>query len=859
MYQDALLDAQRDLEARSRTEGYARFIKQQKTTEVNEGAYATVEATKVIRGCLPLVSQEITAWIDKADYGGRGKRHGALSILKQFDPDILAFITLSQVFSGITQHHTLPAVQAHIGTIIEIECIALEIERERGKKTANRIHDIAMRQGSRRNRTKAFKKLAASLLDSRKDNEWDQGFKVRIGEPLVNAVLVACSEIFELATITRKRNDMVVIVRLTAEGVELLYNLKEAVAWSHPVHRPMVVEPRPWCSFYTGCYYDEKSAHGINLIRTFNKDHRKLIRDAIDDGQMRHVLEAVNHIQNVPWATNKAVLEVLEWAWEQGINIPGLPHSTLVPLPERLPQEVYAGMSDFEKKGVRLNISSIREKNRGIVADKAVMIRDLETAKELHRYDRFWLPHNLDFRGRVYPVPHFSHQRADHIKALFEFADSEALGPSGGAWLAVHLANCGDFGKVSKRSFDERLQWVEDNEQFILRVAADPKGTWAEWAKADKPFQFLAACLDYGAWVVDGRGEAYRSHLPIALDGSNSGLQHYSAALRAEDEAALVSLVPSDTPADIYQTIADDVRKDIEREASEGSAMAKLALANGVSRSLVKRNVMTFAYSSAQYGFRQQLMDDTMRPESDKILLGLSTEHPWSMEREDGSQDGGWTMAGYLASHIYRSVIDTVTKATEGMAFFKSIAGILAHHNKPLVFTSPVGLPVMHKYSQWATKTVHMFLYDRAMPVEAAKTNDKVDEKGRVLRQVSATIRTKPLDKLDKDKARSAVAPNVIHAMDAAHLMLTVLDAKEAGINHIALIHDSFGTHAGRTQEFFYLIRQAFVNMYENYDPFEEVYAAAREALGPDVELPVPPEKGSLDLSHVLDADYAFA
>lgn len=91
--------------------------------------------------------------------------------------------------------------------------------------------------------------------------------------------------------------------------------------------------------------------------------------------------------------------------------------------------------------------------------------------------------------------------------------------------------------------------------------------------------------------------------------------------------------------------------------------------------------------------------------------------------------------------------------------------------------------------------------------------------------------------------------------------MLTVLEAKDAGITSLALIHDSFGTHAGNTLLFGSLIREAFVALYENYDPFSEVYESAKEALNGDPEglLPLPPAKGSFDLKEVLEADYAFA
>ena len=47
--------------------------------------------------------------------------------------------------------------------------------------------------------------------------------------------------------------------------------------------------------------------------------------------------------------------------------------------------------------------------------------------------------------------------------------------------------------------------------------------------------------------------------------------------------------------------------------------------------------------------------------------------------------------------------------------------------------------------------------------------------------------------------------------------------------------------------------------MYENYDPFEEIQASTYEALDDKTRVPEVPAMGSLDLTDVLKADYAFS
>ena len=73
------------------------------------------------------------------------------------------------------------------------------------------------------------------------------------------------------------------------------------------------------------------------------------------------------------------------------------------------------------------------------------------------------------------------------------------------------------------------------------------------------------------------------------------------------------------------------------------------------------------------------------------------------------------------------------------------------------------------------------------------------------------------------------------------------------------MIHDSFGTHAANTTAFFRIIRETFVDLYENYDPFEEIYYQTKKALDDQGKIPQPPAKGTLDIEGVIESLYAFA
>ncbi|MDO3385991.1 hypothetical protein QWI17_09095, partial [Gilvimarinus sp. SDUM040013] len=106
-----------------------------------------------------------------------------------------------------------------------------------------------------------------------------------------------------------------------------------------------------------------------------------------------------------------------------------------------------------------------------------------------------------------------------------------------------------------------------------LAIAADPfqaRG-WADHVGAqaiDKPWQFLAFCLEWKGYCE--HGDRFVSKLPIAMDGSCSGIQHFSAMLRDEVGGAAVNLVPSDLPADVYGLVAKKVIERAIHDAKHG-------------------------------------------------------------------------------------------------------------------------------------------------------------------------------------------------------------------------------------------------------------------------------------------------
>jgi len=87
-------------------------------------------------------------------------------------------------------------------------------------------------------------------------------------------------------------------------------------------------------------------------------------------------------------------------------------------------------------------------------------------------FDTIFLPHNLDFRGRAYPIPpHLSHIGDDLSRGMLLFGESKPLGERGLRWLKIHLANLYGF---DKSTFDERVSFVDRHLDDIYDSADKP-------------------------------------------------------------------------------------------------------------------------------------------------------------------------------------------------------------------------------------------------------------------------------------------------------------------------------------------------------------------------------------------------
>ena len=67
-----------------------------------------------------------------------------------------------------------------------------------------------------------------------------------------------------------------------------------------------------------------------------------------------------------------------------------------------------------------------KDKHSEALAERAAWDLIVATAEAMP--ERFYVPLNIDFRGRIYPIPHFNFTRDDRVRGLFLFADGKPIG-----------------------------------------------------------------------------------------------------------------------------------------------------------------------------------------------------------------------------------------------------------------------------------------------------------------------------------------------------------------------------------------------------------------------------------------------
>lgn len=820
-----------ELEMEMRDQGVSRFRRLVRKAREKGDQSQLPHVRRLIDQFIEPISLTLKEFLEK-QRRSRGVKHISLKYLVQLEPEVVAYITLRQLMTELTTGDA-PLARAALGVS---KAIQEEIRLEAWRKAHPDVWDTYQWKLSQDKATTEhkLKVLRYGYNKLRKEGkieveEMTHGERVHVGTHLINLLCKATGR-FEIVLAREGKTRTVNYVRPTSDTAEWLSKALRKQELLLPEWLPCVMPPRAWTTptsgaYYTGVVEQYPLVEFGNLGRGKKKEAMAVLKSA----DLEFVFLSVNMLQETGWCVNREVLEVAEHLRKIGNEIGSLPRLSKLDLPEK-PEDI-----DTNEEARRIWKSQAKEvyqRNAELVGKNLGAEKTLALARRFQHEEVFYFPHYLDFRGRVYPkVPNFNPQGNDLAKGLLLFAEGKAIETQEAEeWLAIHVANC--FG-VDKVSYDERVAWVRENEKQIIAWAQEPLNDlgWADADGGDSAFQFLAACKEWAAYRKYGKG--YLSRLPVRVDGTCNGLQHLSALLRDYSGGEATNLVPSDTPSDIYKDVGKVVQRKLEilgdpsvmeRKADLAQKLLKM-MGGVVPRDLTKRPVMIIPYGGTNIGVRGYVEEWMMKADP----------HRLHVSRED------WQEAlSVLTEVIWKSIFEVVVSAEQAFRWIKGVAKLAAGSGKPLVWWTPAGLPVFHFYPDQKAKEVEVNSLQTRIKVWINRSSDT---------------------ELAMSEQLSGVAPNFVHSLDAAALMLTLVNLQNVGVRSVTTIHDSYGTHAAQMGTLGQVLRASFVGMYRQCDPLEDFREVCLE-LAPEEDhykMPPVPPKGELELEEVLSSPYFFA
>lgn len=800
-------------------------------------------------GGLPPVQMLMVRWFPALRKEIRARQRGAVSaeegqigatvfgpILTLLHPDRAAVCVMNEVMRQLMKGEAkVGALSYAVGTalVAEIHMDLLRIQnKENSKKIEARLHEMGVMTHAEKadfiksNRSPLKQlSLMCERISAYKTNWWA---KKTLEDPVWSRTVCAslglgmvwdlvgiadCGSVdgeFKGAFKYEKRAEgqgkgkvkTISYLRLSERCESLLQGAFSAREHLRPTLQAMIVEPAPWREKVGGYYRIRQS-----LMGKLDWDQRQ----AVAATDFTKVYAGVDALNATPCRINRRIHEVQRAIWESGGGIAGIPPRDLTPIPQK-------PMTDDPAliKAGRVERAKIHEKNREAKSQRRYWELVMAEVDDLLDRPAFWQPHQIDFRGRVYPLPNFpNHQADDPQRALYQFANAVETGERGLWWIKVHLA--GMMG-LDKLPFAERVAFVEANMHHVEAWATDPIEHQGWLYEADgkkenkKAFQVLAA-----AFALFHPEDAAR--LPVQVDGTCNGLQHYAALGRDPVGAAAVNLMPCGRPADVYADVAVLVQDAIREDIAKGHRIAQMTMdLLHPGRKVCKAIVMPSVYGITEVGGKQAIL----------ALLDEATDG----QRAALDRDDRYAIADYLTRKIFKGLSGVCVGADRIMKWVAACSKRIAENGHPVAWTTPLGLRVVQGYRR-ASKV-------RIRTLGQSIQLDHVDGKCPV----------------SVGKQTDGAPPNFVHSLDSTHLLMTAAACRNLGID-LLTVHDAYAGHAAHMDKLGKVIREQFVALHKP-DLLQDLLAQWK-AQHPRMVFPDPPAPGELDLRQVMDSEYFFA
>jgi DNA-directed RNA polymerase len=746
------------------------------------------------------MAEALKAWLEDAK-ARSFKGAASMAYVELLPMELVCALTCRCVLDGVSLRRKFTRVVMSVANVLEDE-VRFKLLKDADPNLMQTMFHKTKPYGKATRRKWIFRAMkdVPSAYDP-----WGQGDKARMGVVLVEVMAEATG----LIQIINRKNILgktTAMVEPTPQALEYLERSNARSSVLSPIYMPCVEEPKPWTSPVHGGFHSD-ALYRRAMVKTTSRD---LVHEMTKRGReaMPLVYDSINALQSTGYTVNPEVLAVLQELWARSEPVAGMPARNDEALPNK-PEDIET--NEEARLHWRRKAALVHDKNANTRGSRIMLAQTLHVAQK-YEGRTIWFAHQLDWRGRMYPVSYFLHpQGPDICKGLLSFAKEDHLTqPEDLFWLKVQGANAFGFDKAP---YADRAVWADAHRKEIEEVAEDPlSNRW--WMEADAPWQFLAFSFEMKK-IWAGK---QTTNLPCYQDASQSGIQIISMLMRDRRGGKGTNVVPSPQPADLYGAVARVSTMILEEEAKEGHKLAKQWLEIGIDRTTCKRPVMTRVYNATQWSATRYVRD-------------------WAEEKGIPMPRDFHTMSacGHLGDTI-RSALDIVLPGMQSfMGWCKDVAQECAKKEELVRWVTPNGFIVEQHYAKRGHRDIKTFLGDR-------------------YRKVRLKTHT---DKMDKARMVNGLAPNLIHSLDAALAQRAIAWAAEAGVSQIAAVHDSFGVTAPNRRLMAESLRFAAVSLFHDTNYLEEFINGVAQQT--KLDLPAPPARGNLDINEVMQSEYFFS
>lgn len=726
---------------------------------------------------------------------GRGGKDFAVCYkhLKGADPEKLAVLALKVCLDvlGKEEHPQLNELTVPIGSAIEVE-LKLQWYLSQDRDLFKRIEDsFHSSTGTAQKHTVFRLRFNEAGLEW---PTWGRTVQHKIGAWAIRSIIEKTGWI-QKELDQKSKKQRATRMRYSQEFLGMRDSIMQRALELAYCLWPMLCPPVDWTNDDRGGYLTEDIRGTSPLVRKGG------LIPPCKQGNVP--LQFLNNLQRQEYKLNARVLEVAEWCYDKRRTVGKLKISD--PL-QRL--DPFTGNPDDEPerfKAWKRDQRRIDDFNAQLFQYNYRASETMFVARMYKDEPRFWIPWSFDYRGRVYPLnTSLNPQGTDFDKSLLYFVDE---GPVNEYWLAWHCATT--YGN-DKLSHDDRVQWTRENLSLIKAVAEDPIGTIKLWENLNdqgqpngEPWCFLAAAIEYHEAVIACTKQT--SGLPVGIDATCSGLQHLASMTRDAVAAKQVNVVRGDEnkPSDGYKTVALQALTHLQDMPEVHPYM---------NRKVTKRTVMTTPYGVSRDSARDYIKSALRKEGFDLSVPGR---------------------LGKIVDAIYRQAMPEVFEGpVKVMNWLQAQAKELLKTREFIQWKTPSGFVVVQDIRKSKSKRIDTMLM------------------GSVVHCSVGDGWTGP----DLDSHKGAIAPNLVHSLDASLLHLMFLEWDKP----FTVIHDCILGRACDMDQMMKGIRLHHAEIYKG-KPLEDW---ARQQGIPESDIKdkddKPLIKNTLDLDEVLDSPYFF-